>query len=89
MKIFGNKKAVAPIVIAATLAFGQQPVSAQGLFDMLFGGGIRHNPQGEFPPPPRKIRPGAPAGEGGGGARISSPTYNTYRADKLVRVDFK
>lgn len=58
---------------------------------MLFGGGIRHNPQGEFPPPPnpRKIRPAAPDGEGDGGVRISSPTYNTYRADKLVRVDFK
>ena len=91
MKILGNKKAIMPIAIAATLAFGQQPASAQGLFDMLFGGGIRHNPQGEFPPPPkpRKIRPGALDGEGGGGARISSPTYNTYRADKLVRVDFK
>ncbi|TPI15173.1 murein L,D-transpeptidase [Mesorhizobium sp. B4-1-3] len=90
MKILGNKKAVLPIAIAATLALGQQPASAQGLFDMLFGGGIRHNPQGEFPPPPkpRKIRPSVPAEEGGG-ARISSPTYNTYRADKLVRVDFK
>ncbi|TPL51326.1 murein L,D-transpeptidase [Mesorhizobium sp. B2-4-6] len=91
MKILGNKKTVLPIAIAATLAFGQQPASAQGLFDMLFGGGIRHNPQGEFPPPPkpRKIRPAASAGEGGGSVRISSPTYNTYRADKLVRVDFK
>ena len=89
MKILGNKKTVLPIAIAATLAFGQQPASAQGLFDMLFGGGIRHNPQGEFPPPPkpRKVGPAAPAG--GGGARISSPTYNTYRADRLVRVDFK
>lgn len=91
MKILGNKKTVLPIAIAATLAFGQQPASAQGLFDMLFGGGIRHNPQGEFPPPPkpRKVRPAGPAGEGGGSVRISSPTYNTYRADKLVRVDFK
>ncbi|RRI03907.1 murein L,D-transpeptidase [Mesorhizobium tamadayense] len=84
MKILGNKRAVMPIAIAAALAFGQQPASAQGLFDMLFGGGLRHNPQGEFPPPPRKLQPGT-----GGGARISSPTYNIYRADKLVRVDFK
>ncbi|RWX65578.1 hypothetical protein EOA24_20385, partial [Mesorhizobium sp. M2A.F.Ca.ET.039.01.1.1] len=90
MKFLGNIKAVLPIAIAAALAFGHQPASAQGLFDMLFGGGIRHNPQGEFPPPPkpRKIGPATP-GAGGGGARISSPTYNTYRADKLVRVDFK
>ncbi|TPN86514.1 murein L,D-transpeptidase [Mesorhizobium sp. CU2] len=89
MKFLGNNKAVMPIAIAATLAFGQQPASAQGLFDMLFGGGIRHNPEGEFPPPPkpRKINPGAPAG--GPAVRISSPTYNTYKADKLVRVDFK
>lgn len=78
--------AVLPIAIATALAFGQQPASAQGLFDMLFGGGIRHNSQGEFPPPPkpRKVQPGT-----GGSVRISSPTYNTYRADKLVRVDFK
>ncbi|MDG4908089.1 murein L,D-transpeptidase [Mesorhizobium sp. WSM4898] len=86
MKILGNKIAVMPIAIATALAFGQQPASAQGLFDMLFGGGIRHNSQGEFPPPPkpRKVQPGT-----GGSVRISSPTYNTYRADKLVRVDFK
>ncbi|RWM96141.1 MAG: murein L,D-transpeptidase [Mesorhizobium sp.] len=86
MKILGNKMAVLPIAIATALAFGQQPASAQGLFDMLFGGGIRHNSQGEFPPPPkpRKVQPGT-----GGSVRISSPTYNTYRADKLVRVDFK
>ncbi|AZO62952.1 MAG: murein L,D-transpeptidase [Mesorhizobium sp.] len=86
MKILGNKMAVMPIAIATALAFGQQPASAQGLFDMLFGGGIRHNSQGEFPPPPkpRKVQPGT-----GGSIRISSPTYNTYRADKLVRVDFK
>ncbi|RWN11494.1 murein L,D-transpeptidase [Mesorhizobium sp.] len=86
MKILGNKMAVMPIAIATALAFGQQPASAQGLFDMLFGGGIRHNSQGEFPPPPkpRKVQPGT-----GGSVRISSPTYNTYRADKLVRVDFK
>lgn len=78
--------AVMPIAIATALAFGQQPASAQGLFDMLFGGGIRHNSQGEFPPPPkpRKVQPGT-----GGSVRISTPTYNTYRADKLVRVDFK
>ncbi|MET3592656.1 murein L,D-transpeptidase YcbB/YkuD [Mesorhizobium shonense] len=77
-----------PVAIAVALAFGQQPASAQGLFDMLFGGGIRHNPQGEFPPPP-KPRKMQPSTGDGGGLRISSPTYNTYRADKLVRVDFK
>jgi len=56
---------------------------AQGLFDMLFGGGARHSEplKGEFPPPPRK-KAAAPI------TRISSPTYNTYKADSLVRVDF-
>jgi len=87
MKILGKKKAVMPIAIAAALAFGQQQANAQGLFDMLFGGGVKHQPQGEFPPPPkpRKIQPST----GGGAARISSPTYYTYKADRLVRVDFK
>ncbi|CDX17868.1 ErfK/YbiS/YcfS/YnhG family protein [Mesorhizobium sp. ORS 3324] len=85
MKILGNKKAVMPIAIAAALALGQQSASAQGLFDMLFGGGIQHHPQGEFPPPPklRKVQPGE------GDARINSPTYNVYKADRLVRIDFK
>lgn len=87
MKILDSKKAVMPIAIAAALAFGQQQANAQGLFDMLFGGGIKHQPQGEFPPPPkpRKVQPST----GGGAARISSPTYYTYKADRLVRVDFK
>ncbi|MEW6632615.1 MAG: murein L,D-transpeptidase [Pseudomonadota bacterium] len=88
MKFLGNKNLAMPIAIAAVLALGQQQANAQGLFDMLFGGGIRHNPQNEFPPPPKphKIRPAVP---GEGGVRISSPTYNTYKADRLVRVDFK
>ncbi|TSE13833.1 murein L,D-transpeptidase [Mesorhizobium intechi] len=86
MKFLGKKATAMPLVaIAATLALGAPQAGAQGLFDMLFGGGIRHEPQGEFPPPP-KHKPKAPAG--GGGAKISSPSYYTYKADKLVRVDF-
>ncbi|TIT80533.1 MAG: hypothetical protein E5W57_02205, partial [Mesorhizobium sp.] len=82
MKFLGKRQAVLPVAIAATLAIGMPQASAQGLFDMLFGGGIRHNPPGDFPPPPkpRRMQPSV---------RISSPTYNTYRADKLARVDFK
>lgn len=89
MKFLGKKATAMPLVaIAATLALGAPQAGAQGLFDMLFGGGIRHEPQGEFPPPP-KHKPKAPAGGGGGGgAKISSPSYYTYKADKLVRVDF-
>ncbi|TPK60529.1 murein L,D-transpeptidase [Mesorhizobium sp. B2-4-19] len=87
MKFLGKKATAMPVVaIAATLALGAPQAGAQGLFDMLFGGGIRHEPQGEFPPPP-KHKPKAPAG-GGGGTKISSPSYYTYKADKLIRVDF-
>ncbi|MDF2389551.1 hypothetical protein JMG10_49555, partial [Nostoc ellipsosporum NOK] len=88
MKFLRNKATAMPLMaIAATLALGAPQASAQGLFDMLFGGGIRHEPKGEFPPPPPKHKPKAPAG-GGGGVKISSPSYYTYKADKLVRVDF-
>ncbi|MEO5758969.1 MAG: murein L,D-transpeptidase [Mesorhizobium sp.] len=87
MKFLGKKATVMPLVaITATLAFGAPQAGAQGLFDMLFGGGVKHAPQGEFPPPP-KHKPKVPAG-GGGGVKISSPSYYTYKADKLVRVDF-
>ncbi|RWP92204.1 MAG: murein L,D-transpeptidase [Mesorhizobium sp.] len=91
MKFLGNKATVMPLVaIAATLAFGVPQAGAQGLFDMLFGGGVKHAPKGEFPSPPpkHKPKPKAPASGGGGGARISSPSYYTYKADRLVRVDF-
>ncbi|QKD03852.1 L,D-transpeptidase family protein [Mesorhizobium loti] len=86
MKLLGKNTTALPLMaIAATLALGAPQAGAQGLFDMLFGGGIKHQPQGEFPPPPPKHRPKAPAG---GGVKISSPSYYTYKADKLVRVDF-
>ncbi|TGV77567.1 hypothetical protein EN788_67520, partial [Mesorhizobium sp. M2D.F.Ca.ET.145.01.1.1] len=63
MNFLGKKATVMPLVaITATLAFGTPQAGAQGLFDMLFGGGIRHEPNGEFPPPPPKHKPKAPAG---------------------------
>ena len=74
-----------PLSIAAALSLGLPQAHAQGLFDMLFGGGARHSEplKGEFPPPPQKKKaPAQPI------TRISSPTYNTYKADSLVRVDF-
>jgi murein L,D-transpeptidase YcbB/YkuD len=89
MKLLGNKTSVLPLAaMAATLVFGAPQANAQGLFEMLFGGGIRRQPQGEFPPPPPMHKPRPRASEGGGAVKISSPTYNTYKADKLVRVDF-
>jgi murein L,D-transpeptidase YcbB/YkuD len=74
-----------PLSVAAALALGLPQAHAQGLFDMLFGGGARHGEplKGEFPPPPQRKKT-APAPI----VRISSPTYNTYKADSLVRVDF-
>lgn len=60
------------------------PASARNLLDMLFGGPQRQQPapqQQEFPPPP-KPRKAAPI------AKISSPGYNIYKADRLARVDF-
>jgi len=82
MKFLGYKATVMPLAVAATLAFGVPQAGAQGLFDMLFGGGVRHDPQGEFPPPPkRKPKPAV----SGGGTKISSPSYYSYKADRLVR----
>ncbi|MES0196639.1 murein L,D-transpeptidase [Mesorhizobium sp. M0011] len=90
MKFLGNKATVIPLVaITATLAFGVPQAGAQGLFDMLFGGGVKHAPKGEFPPPPPKNKPKPKvSGGGGGNVKISSPSYYTYKADRLVRVDF-
>ncbi|MER9643498.1 murein L,D-transpeptidase [Mesorhizobium sp. M0239] len=90
MKFLGNKATVMPLMaITATLAFGVPQAGAQGLFDMLFGGGVKHAPKGEFPPPPPKNKPKPKvSGGGGGNVKISSPSYYTYKADRLVRVDF-
>ncbi|KQZ98476.1 hypothetical protein ASD64_16025 [Mesorhizobium sp. Root157] len=84
MQSFRRKSVMLPLAaLTATLAMGVQPSGAQGLFDMLFGGPPRHGTrlQGEFPPPPKPKKPVAVT-------RISSPTYNTYKPDRLVRVDF-
>jgi murein L,D-transpeptidase YcbB/YkuD len=92
--IFSLKRTVAlPItVLAASLVF-EAPANAQGLFDALFGGGrVQRMQREDFPPPPRaerrvpkqKAKPmAAPAV-----AKITGPTYYTYKADSLVRVDF-
>lgn len=85
MKLFRKPGLMLPAsVLAATLALGAPHAGAQTFLDMLFGGPIkqRQKPQGEFPPPPKKKAPSQPI------ARIAAPSYNTYKADKLVRVDF-
>lgn len=85
MKVFWKKSVLVPATaLAATLALGTPQAGAQTFLDLLFGGPIRHDakPKGEFPPPPKPRAPRAPA------VRISAPTYNTYKPDRLVRVDF-
>jgi murein L,D-transpeptidase YcbB/YkuD len=84
MKSFGKKSVALPLtVLAAALAFGTTQAGAEGLFDMLFGGPARHERplRGKFPPAP-KPRKAVPV------VRISSPTYNIYKADPLKKVDF-
>ena len=108
MKSLGKKTVLLSIAaLTATLALGAPQASADGLFDMLFGGSGgrpgqspsmrggddyfgdtygRGEPRkqvrrGEFPPPPGTRKQAAIA-------KITGPTYNTYKADPLVRVDF-
>jgi murein L,D-transpeptidase YcbB/YkuD len=85
MKSLRAKRFLLPLTAFAALGLAMPQANAQGFFDMLFGGQTRkHQPlRGEFPPPPPKRKAAS-----GGGAHIASPTYNTYRADRLVRVDF-
>ena len=85
MKSFGLKAVVLPAAVAASLAFAGGQANAQGLFDIIFGGPVRESPklQGKFPPAPKPRKPST-----GGGARISAPTYATYRAPALVKVNF-
>ncbi len=83
---FRKRTVMVPLSVAALLALGLPQASAQGLFDVLFGGLPRNGQKlkGEFPPPPQ-VKKKAPAPI----TRISSPTYNKYKADSLVPVDFK
>ena len=83
------KVAVLAISVSLLITPG---VQAQGFFDMLFGGGVKR--ERRFPPPPRnpsayQVKKANKAYKRGGAVtRISAPSYNEYRADPLVRVDF-
>lgn len=89
MTTFAKRSLGLPLAaLAATLAVGTHQACAQGFLEMLLNGGARKSePQrgepkrGEFPPAPKPAKPAAPA-------RISAPTYNTYKATPLARVDF-
>ncbi|RUM99912.1 murein L,D-transpeptidase [Pseudaminobacter arsenicus] len=89
MTVFAKKAALVPLAaLAATLSLSVPQADAQGLFSTLFGNGVMRSPHSDFPPPPsakRRIvtpRKNAPV------AKISGPSYYTYKAAPLVRVDF-
>jgi len=72
------------IALIATAVLGVPHAGAANLFDVLFGGGIKQKPakRGDFPQAPPAVRKQVPI------ARISGPSYYTYKADALMRVDF-
>ena len=75
--------------LVLSLSIGVPQANSQGLFDRLFGGGIKKTKKTDFPPPPKQRKKNS-GGAGGGVAiaKISAPSYYTYKADGLRRVDF-
>jgi murein L,D-transpeptidase YcbB/YkuD len=76
---------VSLFVLALATSFSGDAANAQTLFETLFGGGPKKVRTKDFPPPPPKKRAIA---SGAAVAKITGPGYNTYRADRLVKVDF-
>ncbi len=73
-------------VLAAGAAIGMfvvahvQPAEAQNFFDRLFGGGTQRRSEFPPPPPPPAKRPAKAI------AKISAPSYYTYKVDSLAKV---
>lgn len=91
MKSFGTGSVRLPLAaLAAVLALGVPQAGAQGFLDMLFGGNVRQSPppRGNFPPPPKARKAPAKPAQAPAAAKISAPSYNTYKATPLARVDF-
>jgi len=57
-----------------------QPAEAQNFFDRLFGGGTQRRSDFPPPPPPPEKRAAKPI------AKISAPSYYTYKVDSLTKV---
>jgi len=86
MKLFGRKTTLLPLAaLSALLLAGAPQASARNLFDMLFGGGVRERPRGDFPPPPK---PKSKQGKVVAAPKITGPSYYDYKADALVKVAF-
>src|SRR5262245_42642360 len=96
MKFSRRTASVPLVVLSAMMAFGTPKADAQGLFDLLFGGGrvrervyVSPSPRrewggwrrGHYPSPPRRAQRRAVP-------KITGPSYYEYKADALVRTDF-
>jgi murein L,D-transpeptidase YcbB/YkuD len=88
MTIFVKKPLSLPLTaLAAILAFGVPHAGAANLFDILFGGGAKRTKTADLPQPkpsPQKKKTTAAKSA----AKVTGPSYYTYKSDSLVRVDF-
>ncbi len=87
MKLPGGKF-LSLTAVALSLSLAAPPAQAQGLFDMLFGGPPKRVRSFPPPPPPPGKKAAQRAKARTGGATISAPSYNQYKADALERVKF-
>jgi len=82
MKLFPGNCAILSAVVAVSFVVAPHPASADGLFDMLFGGNVKRKQRVEdFPAPPKPRQVAV--------AKISGPSYYDYKAEALARVDFR
>ena len=104
MRLFARKAVLLPLTaLAAMLAIGTPQASAQSLFERLFGGGVRSQrmeESGLARPQSGRYYDGSWRGRGDdfpsrrsrnvarAPARITGPSYYTYKTDALRRVDF-
>ena len=72
-------------LLALGLCLGPTDAGEQTLFEALFGGGIKRMQPRESPPPAKrpKVRRNAAAAP-----KITGPSYYSYKADQLIKVDF-
>ncbi|MCR5859568.1 murein L,D-transpeptidase [Mesorhizobium sp. J428] len=75
MRVLAAGAAIGVFVVAHV-----QPAAAQNFFDRLFGGGVQRRSDFPPPPPPPEKRPAKAI------AKISAPSYYTYKVDSLAKV---
>ena len=92
---FSRKATSLPLAaLAATLVFGSPRADAQGLFDVLFGGGSHVGPD-RLPPRGNSLRGSPPSTaprvrprQRAAAPKITGPSYYNYKADSLIRTNF-